>query len=791
MSQNEKDSNPVAETRLARIGERKLPPRVRALLEGVLERTAYFEPALGAMFDDAAQQLFKRADRANSNEQQSHMFETIREIRRGKSDVFPRLLVHLESSLALLDQPVKNAKPDTSKAPRRASMKLELVEASDLEISLAIQDIAHKAEIRHHQSLHVLGHRFGVIAGQAPLEPDVMPLAPMALIAAFEYSLANFDLDVNDRIGLFQAFDRIVMSPIGMFYDIIDQYLIAQRVLPNLRFRTPRAGRAENSTGSAAESTQDRTEPPAEADNTDLTQRHTPSTGQNTPAFGHAQAASAAGNSQQISDNGIEAAADRALFSSLRNLLAERRQAVGSNETASASSYQASRDDLQAVLGALQKHPVGVVQQDGRLVSRGIGHLKQDVLNQLRAKSPAGQAPALAQEDSDTIDLVGMLFDYIGQNLPARNGAHELMTKLQVPVLRTAIRDKEFFTQRQHPARVLLNSVAEASSLWLGEDDADRGLLNKMTSMVDRISQEFDGDMSVIDTMLGELGQYMGQVTRRAEMTERRHVDAAKGREKLELARQRANAVVARLLSRSKPQPMVRAVLEQAWTDVLALTLLRQGEESQSYRRCLAVADQLLQIGTGTDIEKIDTKVRDEVRSGLLQVGLHSDEVDGVVGKLFDPTNLEKKTSHTEIALALKSKPRLGGEAAPAESETDEPIAEPVALNAEEREMLQRIHTLPFGTWFEFVTNQQGDAVRRKLAWFSTVTGRCLFVNQRGARADERTMEQLARDLVRGQVRLYESDQGSFIDRAWKAITNTLQQFTSRGTPTAAVPSPA
>ena len=93
--------------------------------------------------------------------------------------------------------------------------------------------------------------------------------------------------------------------------------------------------------------------------------------------------------------------------------------------------------------------------------------------------------------------------------------------------------------------------------------------------------------------------------------------------------------------------------------------------------------------------------------------------------------------------------------------------------------MVQRIRTLPFGTWFEFVTNQQGKTVRRKLAWFSTVTGRCLFVNQRGARADEKTIDQLARDLVRGQVRIEQRESESFIDRAWKAIKQKLQDLSS------------
>ncbi|MEO7934785.1 MAG: DUF1631 family protein, partial [Dokdonella sp.] len=473
-----------------------------------------------------------------------------------------------------------------------------------------------------------------------------------------------------------------------------------------------------------------------------------------------------------------EDAGDTEMFSSLRGLLADRRRSMGAPSASTAPGTAVSRDHLQEVLGALQAAPVQSFQQDGKTVSRSVSHLKQDLLNELRSKSPDGKTPKLAEEDSDTIDLVGMLFDYIGSNLASHQGSRELIAKLQVPVLRSAISDKHFFTQRNHPARQLLNNVAEASALWMSDEETDSGLVDTMTSMVDRVTNEFNGDLGLMETLLGDLGRYMSQVTRRAEISERRHIDAAKGRERLDLSREQANTAIARLLKRGNPAPMVRAVLEQAWTDVLALTLLRQGEDSQAYRRCLAVADQLMQIGSGADIAKVDEKIREEVRNGLQQVGLHSDEIEGVVAKLFDPTSVEKKTSHTELAHALKSKTRLGGDAgAGLKTAQEKSSVTPLTLSAAEKEMIQRIRTLPFGSWFDFVTNQQGHTVRRKLAWFSTVTGRCLFVNQRGARSEEKSIEQLAKDLVSGQVRLHQDEAESFIDRAWKAIKGTLQQF--------------
>ncbi len=137
----------------------------------------------------------------------------------------------------------------------------------------------------------------------------------------------------------------------------------------------------------------------------------------------------------------------------------------------------------------------------------------------------------------------------------------------------------------------------------------------------------------------------------------------------------------------------------------------------------------------------------------------------------------ENPTSQTQVAMRLKSKTHLGhtaGEERPMRAAALRKAT--LQLNADEERMLEYLKTVPFGTWFEFAINQQGDRVRRKLSWFSPQTGRCLFVNQRGARASERTLEQLARDVVRGQANVAEPDQESLVDRAWNAIVASLRQ---------------
>jgi len=79
------------------------------------------------------------------------------------------------------------------------------------------------------------------------------------------------------------------------------------------------------------------------------------------------------------------------------------------------------------------------------------------------------------------------------------------------------------------------------------------------------------------------------------------------------------------------------------------------------------------------------------------------------------------------------------------------------------------------------VVNQQGDFVRRRLSWFSPVTDNALFVNQRGQRIGEHSLDSLARMIVGGQARIVTAERGRLVDRAWQAAVSALRSFAGRG----------
>ncbi|WP_457395349.1 DUF1631 family protein, partial [Roseateles sp. P5_E1] len=204
---------------------------------------------------------------------------------------------------------------------------------------------------------------------------------------------------------------------------------------------------------------------------------------------------------------------------------------------------------------------------------RSMGDLHNALLAQMRADH--GAQAALTVKDNDTFDLLDMLYGQIQREVRPDAVAADLLARLQVPVARAALSDPAFFVRDQHPARELLNAVAEAGANWLGEEDVDPQLVQKLGRAVDQVVNDYQGDAAVFDTANEEIQQHFRALAHKAELAERRHVEAARGKERLEAAKQQAGASIEQLCAQAAPPRFVQSLLKQAWSDVLTLTLLR------------------------------------------------------------------------------------------------------------------------------------------------------------------------------------------------------------------------
>ncbi|WP_281166665.1 DUF1631 family protein [Arenimonas oryziterrae] len=832
------------------LASRHLPRRVRAMLEGILEFTSdELERGIVATLNEFEQQLFKFAEQARSNMVQTRWLESQRLIKRNRHDLVPRFLIALEAELANLREPPTKA---GFAPLRARGSELSLVDDLEMDETSLLSEMASRAELRCSLPLYLLGQRFGVLAGRPAFDPESLPIGPQALCRMIRSASDCLELTEEHRLMFLRAFDRQVMPMYGSLVEAVNTFLAKNGVLPHLQYVPLRArpasqgytaekpleappadrpaqaggsphggvpGQAGGETLGLSLEPVHRGQPSARGDyragsgvaSTGGDPANAPDpgfleTGRTGPASHPSRQPTATGapadgwGAGPVSGPGSAGPAAgpgegnaEENFQLMRQLLAGRRQLLGKlgsdrGREGNEPTQVATQNQIQDVLGSLQVKAASPVMEKGKPVMRNVTHLKQDLLAMLRQSAPDQPAPALAEEDGDAIDLVGMLYDSILKDVKPNSPASILLSKLQVPLLRVALQDKGFFTKQQHPARLMLNTIAETGAYWLSDDEADEALVNKMNTVVDRTVREYDGDMGLFSNLLEDLSAHLQTITRKAEVAERRHVEAARGKEKLAHARERAGMAMENLLKQQNLPRFTQTLLSQAWTDVMALTALRHGEDSEVWKQQLGFAERLIQIartpaGEQAALGENASGLQQEVEQALSQVGYQGDEATAIAQRLVHPQSgsEDDAASRTELTMRLKARARLGEDLKAKKSKK-------VPLTAPEQARYEQLKQTPFGSWFEFTTNQQGDKVRRRLSWFSTVTGHVLFVNHRGQKVDEHTLDSLARMMVRGQVRIIDEEKGSLIDRAWNTVMNALRSFAGQ---TPAVASPA
>jgi len=719
---------------------------------------------VGNAFEHVDDALFDLAEKAENNAAQMHYFDGMRDVRKRRPLVERNFLAAINRELGELTHPKS---PSSATSPGISSTaELTLVADNELEESLAITSMISKNDSRLARDLFAVNQRLSVICGGHKIDDASNPVAPAILSQAFRQALRELTADMRVKLIIYKLFDRYVLSSLEELYQEINDELIQAGVLPQLHHHVVRAPSATSA--SISKSVDDdvvaRSVAGAESGDipNDLLQTlHA--------LFSARRAPVSAGSSSYGGAVGSAGAASSGPLPSAHELLGA--LSVLQNQIANAGPLP------QAATGS---------DRDAADLSHEVQQLKSQLLNQIGALR--GERPShVATIDEDTIDLVGMLFEFIleDRNLPAQ--MQVLLARLQIPYLKAAILDRKMFAHRQHPARRLLDNLAEQAKGWSDESDRDRRLYEKVKVIVEKLLHEFDDDMSIFERLLADLQQFHDINKRRSELAEQRVAESTRGREKLELARRRAAREIIDRIGQHQLPPLVHGILARAWANHLVLTLLRQGETSNEYRSALHFVDDF--IASARPIKNADDRdvlrqtlpgIERALRLGLANVAFQEQDIERLLGQLhayyrqqLGETGDESATASVEEDAAMLSmpdtiQPVVEQDAGREDNRDPEPAMVP--LDSPEWE---RVQALQPGTWLEFSQIDQAMA-RAKLSWISPMTGRYLFVNRRGLKVADYAPEELAVLLADGKATILAGN--ALFDRAMSSIVTRLSQ---------------
>ncbi len=688
--------------------------------------------------------LFKLADKAESNQEQEEYFVAMRQFRinqeRLKKDFTQLVLNDFDTfcSSSLSNNKHSDKDPATS-------LELSILDNESLEEDIAVNRIAIKSESLFSHDLHNLDQRLANALGVESISEN--PLNPERIATHIKDVIAPLTSNIEIKLVAYKQFEQHAVTELGKLCSHLNDNLIKHGVLPNLEKKKPKTTNTHHNSSNSPRAIAD-----LDLDGIDETQAESIDPAQffdglrqylNKPLGGQ-------------SSSGIPSApvAEQAtVLSALSNL----QQRPTTSKVTFDTNGSAHLPDIRQVL----MDSLLVTQQDGTQVQQTVSRL-----------------------DEDAMDLVDLLFEFILDDHTIPAPIRATLARLQIPLLKIALSDKDVFGKKSHPARRLLNNLAKSSTGWSEQNSSQQDKLQaKIESIVDTVLLEFDTDVQLFLDLNTQFNEFISQLNKSSQAAEQRIVQANEGQEKLLAAQQEVDNVIAQLLSQHKHLPkVVISLIEDGWKHVLKLRLLQKGKDSEEWRSSVELTQQL--------IWSVNPKPDENDRKKLLEIipGMLKSLRQGLSGASFNQhkiTALFKDLQQCHIQCmngatlsdeVLQSIDTLNlAPATPNKPELDAlPEIEEQKKVLSDKEAMEKAKRLRVGTWLE-VTHDGAKPQRIKFSWRSNLTGRCLFVTYQGTKAADVAITELASWFQQGKIVVIDQS-APLMDRALASMMESVNK---------------
>ncbi|RLP53680.1 MAG: DUF1631 domain-containing protein [Ketobacter sp.] len=737
----------------------------RAALEELLQ-------SLTDVFDKADDTFFEYAEKAASDQDKDDYLETMRQIRLNRKEVERKFFQQINGVFKELTQQQAIEEKPVGLESISSLDSLSLVENDDLEMDVALEGMISKAKTKFGDRIYQLSARLDAMLFHVTVNDKNNPFHPTHICNAFRHAADEIDCDIKNRLVIFKLFDKYVISRYDLVLDAANSILAEAGILPDLKGSPATSRRSERRSASALSDTQQ-------------------------------------GTTETTKEVARQAASE--LFGQLQTLLASARSVpmvtdvvVGTIGSEAHNAREVSNDELFDLLTRIQQSQPGDQELLSGYVQPVRFNVREAVANVLQTRESKAGPERVGQADSDVINLVAMLFDFIldDENLPIPVKA--IIGRLQIPYLKLAVQDYSFFNRGAHPARKLLNELARAG---IGlSDDVDQLqkdlVFKKIQQTSQRILNEFQKEPELFEALLQDFSQFMQTEARRAQMIEQRTKAAEEGKAKTELAEKIAMETVRkRLDGRTVPEVVVR-LLTDGWMGVLKLVFLKYGPESNNWMGAVKTIDHLLFSVTPPRDEIARKKLFNVVpvllknlRQGLNSVSFNPFEMGEMLTELEQvqmqilrgetPGHLDDRRvdpAKDLVAAVTEDMERMGASPViPARSKITQldsaKAAKKAAVQlpalADDDPYLLSAGRINVGTWLEF-RNDTGVKTRCKLAAHIKSADKMIFVNRTGVKIDEKSTLGLAHALKNAEVVVLEDSQ--LFDRALQNVIGNLRK---------------
>ena len=235
-----------------------------------------------------------------------------------------------------------------------------------------------------------------------------------------------------------------------------------------------------------------------------------------------------------------------------------------------------------------------------------LNHLSERLssLELQRAAATPGAAPlqALKAKDLDLplgqpaaiiLDTLSLIFEAIFASPDLPDAIKTCISRLQIPLLKLAILDPEFFANNQHPARMLVNRMAQAGRGLPQDCGQEHPLCRDISRVADAVRTALENVNADLAPYLAELDALIARRDDAVQAAAAPYIQLLARHENREAARARAQEWLKEAL-RKTTAPAIASFLSAHWVRVMENACLEGGTGGSAWQEGQAAAAELL-----------------------------------------------------------------------------------------------------------------------------------------------------------------------------------------------------
>ena len=589
-----------------------------------------------------------------------------------------------------------------SKTQRFTLDSLSLVGDDQVQEEIALGNTTKRLKESLGDELFALTQRVANVMQKSELPDDSNPVFPRIFARGLMDALNEKGTDGGTRLAAFSGFGPVVLEEVAAAYAATNKLLVERGVLPDFKrsygapVQAPQRVVARSADGSVQGYAPGA--PAGTGGSSPLDRLFAMASGAAVPAPQPAAiqpAAAQPASPQPAAPPGtVNINVRPELLEALKNL-----------EPRLAALMAATQGGAMPVAPAVV--PAGYVSAPIPASSAAVHQAKQEMRASLNA------------DDVVVADLVAALFDRLFADTRLTDATRAQVGRLQLPVFKSVLQDRTFFTDRRHPIRGVIDSMAE-----LGASDEAVTVDGKAPSrwiatVVGEILERHVEDPQVFARALQQLGNVLDR-HREAALDQDAAIRELREREaKLTAVRESSLAIAHRLAAGSYPQE-ADAYLYGRYRDVLVFDYIQGGENAPNWSGDLEVIDDILWVLTPHATEEERSRLTSllpsllfRLRMGFQRMGMPLEKANECMEELRTLLDEVVKAPVAAAHGAIRKTP-------PSMPVDDYTATLRVTSGSLAEEGLAR------GVWIEF-TDADGTKNRARLNWMSPVQGTCVF----------------------------------------------------------------